>query len=264
MDFHERLFVEMDEDVMNEVRGVIHAHSSLSADGSVDYGAMRSFFARQGLSFACVTEHAQGMSAGAISRMIIECRGSSEGGFLLIPGLELDSLSVCFLGIREGKIDTKDERALFQSLRPLSELCIISRPVDVGFDLPAWLLDACDGVEIWNLESDGFHFPRPESQRLLELMRARRPNTVGLPGLDFHHEDGFQPLAVQIDASLDAESVLAEIRAGRFRILKGDRPIDDFTPLERNLLRASLYASDAARHFKGSRGRCKYRAGRAP
>jgi hypothetical protein len=249
---------------MTELRGVIHAHSSLSADGSIDYAAMRSFFARQGLSFACVTEHAQGLSAAAISRVVQECRASSDSSFLLIPGLELDSLSVCFLGVREGKIDPSHERNLFESLHLLSEMCLISRPVDVGFDLPAWLLDSCDGVEIWNLESDGFHYPRPESQRLLELMRARRPNTVGLPGLDFHHEDGFQPLSVEIEASLDVESVLSEIRAGRFRIMKGDRPIDEFTALERNLLRASLYASDAARHFKASRGRCRYRAGRVP
>lgn len=215
--------------------GLIHIHSNHSFDGQCTYAQLRELFIAQGLRFACITEHIEGLDQPAIDRIIEQCHAASDAAFLFIPGLEMDCFRVIFLGLDPVRVDFTTDRTTFDTLRSASRLCILAHPVKTRFTYPDWLIDACDGIEIWNARHDGFHGLRPQNERLFRTLSQRKPNPVKLAGLDLHTPSDFRPLTVRLQqpGPLTAAYVLDQLQHNRIDICKSGQPIDTLNTLTR-------------------------------
>lgn len=216
-------------------QGLIHIHSNHSFDGQCTYAQLRELFIAQGLRFACITEHIEGLNQPAIDRIIQQCQAASDASFLFIPGLEMDRFRVIFLGLDPVRVDFSSDRATFNTLRSAARLCILAHPVKARFTYPDWLIDACDGIEIWNARHDGFHCIRPQNERLFRTLCQRKPNPIKLAGLDLHAPSDFRPLTVRLQYAgpLTAPYVLDQLQHSLIDICKSGQPIDTLGPLSR-------------------------------
>lgn len=215
--------------------GLIHVHSGHSFDGRCTHAQLRELFLDQGLRFACITEHIEGLDQPAIDRIIEQCRTASDASFLFIPGLEMDCFRVIFLGLDPVRVDFSSDRTIFHSLRSHARLCILAHPVKARFAYPDWIIDACDGIEVWNARHDGFHGIRPQNARLFRALCQRKPNPIKLAGLDLHAPADFRPLTVRLQNAgpLTASCVLDQLQHGLTDICKSGQPIDTLGTLAR-------------------------------
>ena len=229
-------------------RGVAHVHSTRSFDGRCDYAQLRQLLRSQGLHFACMTEHIEGLGPADLDAIIGDCRAHSDEGFLFVPGIEMDCFTVYFLGLGQGSVDFRDERSIYGSLRAASRLCVLSHPVKASYRYPDWVLRDCDAVEIWNAKHDGRFFFRPQCERLLAQVRRRWPRVVAVVGMDLHAPDGLCGIHMRLTrpGPLAADFVLDEIGAGRVEFFDGDRRVQDAGAIRRGYLRARIHAMDAA------------------
>ena len=81
------------------LRGIVHAHSTRSFDGSCDYAALRELFVAGGLDFVCMTEHIEYLDQGDVDAILADCEAHSDARFVFVPGIEMDCFVVYFLGV---------------------------------------------------------------------------------------------------------------------------------------------------------------------
>jgi hypothetical protein len=227
-------------------RGIVHAHSLISYDGTCGYDELRALFVGAGLDFACMTEHIEHLGQADIDHIIAECRRASDDRFLFVPGVEMDCFTVYFLGLRPTEVDFTDNRSVYQSLRKASRMCVLSHPIKARFRYPDWIAADCDAVEVMNNKHDGKFCFRPESEELLGRVRARRPAAVALAGLDFHSPEQMCPVHLRVprEGPLTEKSVLDALAAGAVRVYSGDLPLDRLTALQKAWRRGRIRLMD--------------------
>ncbi len=226
--------------------GVTHVHSTRSFDGQCSYAELRRLFQSQNLDFACITEHIETLDQAAINRIIDECRSHSDGDFLFVPGIEMDCYRVNFMGLAAGTIDFTSDRTVFDSLRSLSRLCILAHPVKSRFTYADWILQAADGLEIWNTRHDGFHDLRPQNAQLYRRLLIDKPDAIKLAGIDLHAPGDYRALTMHlvITGDLTEATVLGQIQQNRTQILKAGRPIDAVSLIARLAHRTRIRIMD--------------------
>lgn len=240
-------------------RGFAHCHSTISYDGKYSYAQLRNMFLNHGLHFVCMTEHIEHLNQSDIEAVIEGCKAHSDDKFLFIPGIEMDDFVIYFIGLKPVKVDFTSSRTLFDSLAPAADMCVFSHPIKAKYRYPDWLMQRCDGVEIWNTKHDGIHFPRRQSCRLLDDVKKIRPRAVGLAGMDFHRAGHLSPVNMKLSAAgpLTQAFVLEEIKNGRFEVCRGDVNVMAASGLQKRYLwfRISLMDGAHAVHsWLGKRG----------
>ena len=230
------------------LRGIVHAHSTRSFDGTCDYAALRELFMAGGLDFVCMTEHIEHLDQGDIDAILADCAAHSDERFLFVPGIEMDCFVVYFLGVSPTRVDFSDDRTIFDSLRPNARLCVLSHPIKAKYDYPDWIVETCDAVEIMNNKHDGKFFFRPQSERMLDRIRRRKPSVAAVVGMDFHHVDQFCPIHIRLNrpGPLTAEFVTAEIGAGNTAFHDGETCLSGLSPLARLVRRGRVHVMDGA------------------
>lgn len=224
------------------VRGTVHAHSKNSYDGRLTYPELRDFLSGRGLSFVCITEHVERLTQADVDRIVDGCRAHSDGRFVFVPGIEMDCFTIYFLGLDRVRVDFASDRSVFDSLRAAARLCVCAHPIKANYDYPAWVIERCDGVEVVNTKYDGHHLPRRAGERFYERVRAARPKAVALAGMDFHERADFSPIHIRLTrtGALTEPFVLDCLTEGAFALYKGDRPLADFSPMERAAAQARI------------------------
>lgn len=230
------------------LRGTVHCHTTHSFDGTMNHAELREYFLARGLRFVCITEHIEYLDQRKVDAIFDACAAHSDEEFLFVPGMEMDYFKIYFLGLERCTVDFTDHRSMFDSMLPHAALCIFSHPIKARFRYPQWLIELCDGVEILNTKHDGRHYFRPQSERLLAEVRERRPEAVGVAGMDFHGPKQYSAthLVLRDATPLTAEAVLSAIRDGAFDIEMDGRRLADFPPLKRALLRGRIHLMDLA------------------
>ncbi len=199
--------------------GVVHVHSAWSHDGRDSLDALRAFAAACGIAFVGLTDHAEDFDQALFAQFVAECRRVSDGRIRLIPGLEFrfagyPGLHLLALGLRRWIAPTTP--AEFAVLAPeAAGLTIMAHPVLPDYHLPSEVANTIDAVEVWNASYNTRYLPDPRALRLLELVRRRRPEVVGVAGLDQHDAANDRETRV-ILLDPEASDPLAELRAGRF------------------------------------------------
>src|SRR2546421_11881560 len=72
---------------MDLQKGVLHLHSVFS-DGAEQLERVVETFKQAGMSFACVSDHAEVFDEGRMNEYVRLCEALSSRSFLVIPGLE--------------------------------------------------------------------------------------------------------------------------------------------------------------------------------
>ena len=238
-------------DTLIRYRGFAHCHSKKSYDGQYTYPQLRDIFIKNNLNFVCITEHIEYLDQDKIDAIIIECRQNSDGKFLFIPGIEMDEFVVYFIGIEHASIDFTSSKTIFESLSLVAKLCVFSHPIKAKYKYPQWLIELCDGVEIWNTKHDGVHYPRRQSLNLLNKVKQIKPNAVPIAGMDFHSISDLSPANIQLlkTGELTEDFIINEIKEGRYNICKDKEDIREITFIKRVFLWTRITLMDQAHLF---------------
>jgi hypothetical protein len=213
-------------------RGVAHIHTTYSFDGRLPVAALSEFLSRQGLDFALLSEHVESLDEAKVRAFVRECAACSTESFLLIPGIEIDGLNALFYGAPEdvGEWDGWDDLA--DKLVAGGALTAVSHPIKIRIPIPAWTRRNAEAVEVWNSRHDGKAALQLRCVRYWRSLAAAEARALlPLCGIDFHDRSDFVPLAMEVDCPERTQtSILAALRAGRYRIVRGHRAVPlDFT-----------------------------------
>jgi len=198
-------------------RGVIHCHSSYSADSSADLQKLCTSLAAKGFDFVAMTEHAADMSPQDYEHYVRRCRGLTTPFFVVLPGLEMRSSEGAEIAgislaryVSEGSIDE-----IIARIHEQGGLAIWVHPLKHG-NWKRSIID-CDAIEVLNGKIDGtvapsfvllHHFRR-------EWRKSRRQGAVF--GLDLHRLD--ESFSVWVECrveSLTASEIVRAISQGEF------------------------------------------------
>jgi hypothetical protein len=200
-------------------KGALHIHS-LYSDGEWSLAELRELYLHDGCRFACVTDHADAFDAERASAYVAECARLSDASFLFVPGLEFsctDRMHIVGYGVTALTPEV-DPIKVMEHISASGGVSVIAHPKDAHF---AWIEQferLPDGLEVWNSKYDGRYAPRPATFRLLERLRARRPDLRAFYGQDLHWQKQHRGLFVHLDTeAVSGASILDALRRGAFR-----------------------------------------------
>lgn len=203
-----------------KARGVTHIHSTFSSDGALSLPELKALFKERGLSFACMTEHTDEMTAQQADAFVRECERSSDREFVFVPGFEVPyrHAHLLMIGAHAFVSSVADERSL-RTWKERTELCVLAHPHRNGFVVDTAMQEVIDGIEVWNAQYDGKHLPRFAALRLLKDLQTKNPELLAVCGLDLHRREhmGSPEISLAVD-ELSAEAVVAALRKGEYFI----------------------------------------------
>jgi PHP domain-containing protein len=204
---------------MNGPLGIVHVHSTFSHDGRDTLEALHAFARKRGIAFVGLTDHAEDLDRAIFDRFVAECARVSTADVRLIPGLEFrfagwSGLHLLALGLRQW-IEPATP-AEFAAVGPnVAGFTIMAHPLLPGYQLPDEVAATLNAIEVWNAAYNTRFLPDPRAIRLLEQVRRRHPQLVGVAGLDQHDSRNDRETRVQLLGE-GAVDPLEELRAGRF------------------------------------------------
>ena len=182
-------------------KGVLHIHSKHSYDGKVPLTELKKLFTEKGLSFACMTEHADTLTPKTAARFVAECRELSDESFVFVPGFEVPykDAHILHIGATEFTSQFADKETL-KVWREKTSLVVLAHPVRNKFIIDEVMEGCIDGVEIWNQQYEGKVMARPRSMKLLRELRNKK-SLIATGGLDLHRVEHMGSPITEIEAS---------------------------------------------------------------
>ncbi len=204
------------------VRGAFHVHSSHSYDAKVPLPALCAQFRARGLQFALFTEHDDALDAEAYSRIVAECDGLSDAGFLAVPGIEVrcwrtegEQWHIAAVGVRQW-IPRGPIPEVVAAITRASGLAILLHPHKYSDSIDPQELAGFHGLEAWNGKEDGRWSPRFKTLGLAQ----RVARVEGLPmygGMDLHDLERVADIGLEAEVeTLAPEPLLGALRRGTF------------------------------------------------
>jgi hypothetical protein len=115
-------------------------------------------------------------------------------------------------------------------------LILISHPVKLHGALPPQVDSWAEGVEVWNTRYDGRRRPRPKNLQLYHDRRIHNASTIAIGGTDFHSVSDLSDLRLEVSLpAFSVDALIGAIRAGDFRIMNGNHPVDVSAPIDASL-----------------------------
>ena len=197
--------------------GALHLHSTHSYDGKLTLSELKALFQKNGLSFACMTEHSDTLTPETAAAFVTECRELSDDSFVFVPGFEVPykNAHVLHVGATQFIAAVADGSTL-KEWRSVSPLVVLAHPVRNQFVVDEILAECLDGVEVWNQHYDGKRAPRPRSLELLRSLRQKK-DLIATGGIDLHRAEHFGSPLVQLELpELSEASIITALKAGHF------------------------------------------------
>ena len=243
---------------MSAFSGLVHLHSTYSRDGSLSLAEIRGRMKAGGYRFALMAEHAEDLDGKTLANFIAECRALSDADALLIPGVEFHDRCVATCGLTRPVRFDGDEAERLAACLAEDTFNVLVHPSGAR-PMPAagGGLDRVHAVEVWNVKADGGRYP--SLKRIAAWKRLRRTRDVHpIVAIDLHDARQFISLTVEVEADeLTADAVLTAMKAGRYRLRRGDRTWDvDRLPLMlRTKMRANALVRAVAAGLRKALGR---------
>ena len=199
--------------------GIVHVHTDWSHDGRDSAQGLAEACRTRGIGFVGLTEHAEDLTAERWPAYVEACASASGSGVRLFPGLEFrfegfKGLHLLALGLRRWH-EPKSPAAFVAEVVPDATFTIVAHPVLTNHQVPDAVLAAVDAIEVWNAAYNTRWLPDPRAIRLLHGARRRRPDLVGVAGLDQHDSRNDRQTRVLVDSPVG--DPLAQLKAGRFQ-----------------------------------------------
>lgn len=203
-----------------KIAGVLHVHTSHSSDGMKSVKDHRDFCLANGISFACITDHAEDLTASDMAELVRECAAASDSSFTAIPGLELRvtrSTHILAIGLKRLP-ELNDWPKTLEELKSERVLRILAHPLAFNNHPDEKILESIDGIEIWNGSYDGGFFPDPAVTDLYHNLVKKNARLLAFGGTD-HHKFG-EPLRVKVlvKGCNSYESIMTALAAGEFEV----------------------------------------------
>jgi PHP domain len=224
--------------------GVVHVHSDYSHDGRDPLERLAELSRERGLSFVCLTDHAEDLGPEAFARYVRDCAEHSRDGVRLIPGLEFrfagfPGLHLLALGLRAW-IEPATPDGFIEMAPAVSGLTIMAHPMLARYRLPESVRRGIGAIEVWNAAYDTRYLPDPRAFELFGAVSRERPDLLAVAGLDQHDAANDRRIRVVLERP-GADDPVAELQAGRFTnrgltLQFGARPA--WGPLRLNALKA--------------------------
>jgi len=231
-------------------KGAIHLHSVYS-DGEFTLAELREALVADGLSFACMTDHAEYFDRLMARDYVAECASLSDDCFRFIPGFEYscyEGMHVLGLGVTEAA-GTQDPQKIIRLIAQRDGVSIIAHPKDEFFEWIETFGELPDGIETWNSKFDGRYAPRVATFQLLERLRRRNLGMCAYYGVDLHWRRQNRDLLNLVRCrSNSREEILGAFARGDYQGVK-----DDLALPSDGRLPESLLASFEAAHARSSR-----------
>ena len=203
------------------IRGAIHAHSTLSHDGTMPVGELIAFYAQKGYQFLGISEHAEDMDEEKVSTLVEQCAIHTTPYFCAIPGLEFvcrNGIHITGIGVTR-LIQEKDPAAAALEMRRQGGFAVLAHPKRIGWRCPENVLRAVSAAEIWNVGYDGKFVPPVEALSSFARMKHANPDLLAIAGHDLHKKPAFYDVALEMDVeSLSRQPILENLREGRYAI----------------------------------------------
>ena len=201
--------------------GIVHVHTDWSHDGRDTVDGLAAACRARGIGFVGLTEHAEDMTAERWPAYVEACAAASGNGVRLFPGLEFrfegfKGLHLLALGLRRWH-EPATPAAFVAEVVPDAAFTIVAHPILTGHQVPGPVLGSVDAIEVWNAAYNTRWLPDPAAIRLLHGARGRRPELVGVAGLDQHDSRNDRETRVLLDSPVG--DPLAQLKAGRFQNL---------------------------------------------
>ncbi|HEX2056702.1 MAG TPA: hypothetical protein VHF07_09420 [Nitrospiraceae bacterium] len=200
------------------VKGAFHLHSTFSRDGEVSLADIKRMFMGDGFHFVALAEHQHDMDQSSFDALVAECRGLSDPGFLMIPGIEFNCYRNHILGLGiAAYCPSVAGDDVVPWIKGHQGFAVWAHPKKNDYRLPHHVVEALDGMEIWNSKFDGKYAPRPDVVRYYCERLAHHPRLRPFLSVDFHFRSQFRhvPMYCEVD-HLSTEEVLASLRAGTY------------------------------------------------
>jgi hypothetical protein len=199
------------------MRGSLHVHSSYSRDGRDSLPDLRQFAVERGLRFLGLTDHAEDFDERKFAAFSAESAELSDGVVSLIPGLEfrfagLKGMHLLAIGLTHW-ITPRTPEEYFAAVSGTGVFTIAAHPVYPRYAYPPIVLDRVDAIEVWNAAYNTRYLPDPRAIRLLHSIRSRRPEVVGVVGLDQHDARNDRETRIEVP---DDREPLDSLREGCF------------------------------------------------
>lgn len=199
--------------------GVIHLHSAYSHDGRDPIPDLARTLAGQGFDFCVLTDHFEDLDEAALDRYRADIAAvNSAGGFVVVPGIEVEFEGVHVILVPAGSFDEIQRSIAERDLDRSGAVRLLAHPAKYDLETIVTLLRdrEFDGVELWNQASDGKYSPPLEYLRA--LLPSIRPDMTGhFFGGDLH--DGRHAVAnyltVPADGPLTVDHVIDALRRHR-------------------------------------------------
>jgi len=196
----------------------VHVHSDYSHDGRDSLEQLHSLCAERGIDFVGLTDHAEDFDASVFDRYRTECERLSDSTVALIPGLEFrfpgfPGLHLLAFGLTRWIAPT-DPGEFMDLTTDAAAFTMWAHPLLCRYQVPKVVEDGIDAVEVWNASYNTRYLPDPKAIAMLHHIRRRRPDVVGVVGLDQH--DGRNDREVRVIVDNVESGPLDTIRRGLF------------------------------------------------
>jgi predicted metal-dependent phosphoesterase TrpH len=205
-----------------KIRGLFHIHTTCSHDGRLEPATIREKALSFGCGFAVVCDHAEDLTPDRYQRLREDCGKVSDGKFLLVPGLEYAFGRIHLLGIGVKRcIPAAEPEECLEKIRGEGGMTVWAHPF-----LPDVLRherwDLLDGIEVWSARYGTKYVPSADLCRAVRALREGGASLSAYAGLDAHRGDQMKPLCLEVEMEeLDQETLLSELRGGRFSLCFG-------------------------------------------
>jgi hypothetical protein len=200
-----------------KVKGVIHCHTNLSYDCSVELAVLCTKLQSEGFSFVALTDHVKGISDEQYRSFADACRTFSTNSFVVIPGLEVrlaDDSEIAAIGVN-CFINSNNKQDVVDFIHKQGGYSIWVHPHKRG--RPSLKLSNCDAIEIMNGKEDGTVAPNLLLFVQAVILRFSGKKFHFIFGADLH--DLSESVQIWTECEVDSFSEVEIVRAlneGRF------------------------------------------------
>jgi predicted metal-dependent phosphoesterase TrpH len=213
---------------MSLIRGYLHLHSRHSYDGKLTLQEIKEKCLELEMSFVAITEHTDGMDNQAAQRVVDDCRLLSNDHFQCIPGFELPykNCHVLLIGCAAPDL-TLDPLDTIKHAKQQGAWIVLAHPHRNHYTIDRELAVLLDGIEIWNQQYDGKHFPRIKDLRMYEHENISNHNLLATAGLDMHRVSHFGGPYIKLSpAEFLEKAILDQLRSGQYEVERGSVRFD--------------------------------------
>src|SRR5438128_5838222 len=160
---------------MRRVKGIIHVHSNYSYDGEHSLAEIAQHGITRGYGFIGMSDHSDTFDSQKMADYVKECERVSHPTCVIIPGIEFrceNNLHLVGLGMGHYTSE-KDPIKVTECIHAEGGIAIVAHPGRYRYQIPASLVGAVDGIEVWNASHDGRFAPNERSLNLLKELRRR-------------------------------------------------------------------------------------------